>query len=365
MKPSLGAIAVAMAASMMSSFPSLASAQITTDCNPFKQSCPPDPALSKSATFDFTQGPSNDWTPAGNVDYSSDGAGFTIAKQGDNQQLQSNFYIMFGKVDFVLKAAPGQGIVSTILLLSDCHDEIDLEWVGGNNAQVQSNYFRESVAKDFTRAAWHDNAGNQDAFKTYTIDWNKDRIIWQVDGATIRTVTAEEGGAQYPQTPAYIRLGIWAGGDPTNSPGTIEWAGGPTNFADGPFTMQVKSVQATDYSTGKEYRYTDKSGNWQSIEAVDGNVNQQSSDSQFFSAINSDDSSTSTSGASSATSANPSATQEASASASDPAAASQTSSQTSVDSAPGTTHTGAASKMYGTQALLVASSFWGFMASLF
>lgn len=56
---------------------------------------------------------------------------------------------------------------------------------------------------------------------------------------------------------------------------TIEWAGGETDFSKVPFTMFVKSIKVTDYSTGKEYRYTDMSGKWQSIEAVGGKVNGQ------------------------------------------------------------------------------------------
>lgn len=37
--------------------------------------------------------------------------------------------------------------------------------------------------------------------------------------------------------------------------------------------MQVKSIDVTDYSTGSQYVYTDRSGSWQSIKAVDGDTN--------------------------------------------------------------------------------------------
>ena len=37
--------------------------------------------------------------------------------------------------------------------------------------------------------------------------------------------------------------------------------------------MQVKSIKVTDYSTGKEYVYSDRSGTWQSIDSVGGKVN--------------------------------------------------------------------------------------------
>lgn len=53
----------------------------------------------------------------------------------------------------------------------------------------------------------------------------------------------------------------------------LAWAGGSTNYASGPYTMQVKSIAATDYSTGTQYIYSGSSGTWQSIQAVGGNVN--------------------------------------------------------------------------------------------
>ncbi|WEW58056.1 transglycosylase [Emydomyces testavorans] len=181
---------------------------------------------------------------------------------------------MFGHVEVEMKAAPGTGIVSSVVLQSDCLDEIDWEWVGGNNGQVQSNFFGKGHTETYDRAVWHPNPGNHDGFHKYAIDWTSDHIDFYVDGNKVRTVTPNDGNArgQFPQTPMYIKLGIWAGGDPSNAPGTIQWAGGKTDFAAGPYTMQVKNVVVTDYSTGKEYRYRDQSGNWQSIEAVGGSV---------------------------------------------------------------------------------------------
>jgi len=70
-----------------------------------------------------------------------------------------------------------------------------------------------------------------------------------------------------------IKVGVWAGGDSSNAPGTIQWAGGVTNYAAGPFSMYVKSISVTDYSTGSQYQYSDRSGTWESIQAVGGKVN--------------------------------------------------------------------------------------------
>jgi beta-glucanase (GH16 family) len=173
-----------------------------------------------------------------------------------------------------MKAAPGTGIVSSMVMQSDDLDEIDLEWLGGDSSQVQSNYFGKGQTTTYNRGAFEANPNNQDAFHTYTVDWTSEQIVWQIDGVTVRALTAADAEAnQYPQTPMQLKLGIWAGGDPSNPPGTIQWAGGDTNYADGPFTMTVQSVSATDYSTGTEYTYDGTSGTWQSIKSTGGSVN--------------------------------------------------------------------------------------------
>ncbi|KAL4922871.1 concanavalin A-like lectin/glucanase domain-containing protein [Aspergillus aurantiobrunneus] len=252
----------------------LAAAQTYTDCNPMEQSCPPNPALGRAAAFDFTQGAFDEFTEIMSPSYGSDGAAFTVAKQGDAPMIQSNWYIMFGHVEFVIKAAPGVGIVSSAVLQSDNLDEIDWEWLGGNNQYVQSNYFGKGNTGTYNRAATHDNAGNHDDFHTFTIDWTESQIVWQIDGQTVRALTPESAQAdQYPQTPMMVRVGVWAGGDPNNNQGTIQWAGGQTDYTAGPFTMYLKSLKVTDYSTGSSYTYGDNSGSWQSIQSEGGEVN--------------------------------------------------------------------------------------------
>ncbi|KAL4867316.1 hypothetical protein BDV12DRAFT_171689 [Aspergillus spectabilis] len=253
---------------------SLVAAQTYTDCNPLEQTCPADPALGRSASYDFTEGGSDDFTEVMSPTFGSDGAAFTVSKQGESPLIQSNWYIMFGHVEFVIKAAPGVGIVSSAVLQSDNLDEIDWEWLGGNNGQVQTNYFGKGNTGTYNRAASHDNAGNHDDFHTYTIDWTSSHIVWQIDGETVRVLTPETAQTdQYPQSPMMVKVGAWAGGDPNNDQGTIQWAGGVTDYSAGPFTMYLKSLQVTDYSTGTSYTYGDKSGSWQSIVSEGGSVN--------------------------------------------------------------------------------------------
>ena len=184
--------------------------------------CPPNPALARSESIDFTQGPSDLFEPQGDPTYGPDGVSLTVRQQGDAPQLNSKFYIMFGKLDVVLKAAPGAGIVSSVVLQSDVLDEIDWEWLGAGPDEVQTNYFGKGKTLDYNRGAFHPDPGSQETFKTYTIDWTAGQIVWQIDGSTVRAMTPDQAATgQYPQTPMQVRIGAWSGGDPSNAPGTI------------------------------------------------------------------------------------------------------------------------------------------------
>ncbi|CEO60937.1 Putative Cell wall glucanase [Penicillium brasilianum] len=259
----------------------LVTAQTYTDCNPLKKTCPADTALGKAdQKYDFTSGLSSDFATSGTVTYdSTNGATFTISKKGDGPLIQSGWYIMFGKVEFTIKAASGTGIVSSAVLQSDDLDEIDWEWLGGNNAQAQTNYFGKGDTSSYNRGAYHANNGNHDEFHTYSVDWTSSQIVWAIDGTTVRVLTpATADTNQYPQTPMMIKVGVWAGGDSDNSQGTIDWAGGLTDYSKGPYKMYLKSMTVTDYSTGNSYSYGDQSGSWESITANGGKVNGNSAD---------------------------------------------------------------------------------------
>lgn len=247
-------------------------AQTYTNCNPtVRTDCPADSALARTVNIDLSEA-SDSFTPQSNPTYSKDGVSFTISKSGDAPQLTSKWYIMFGRVDVALKAAPGAGIVSSFVMQSDTLDEIDWEWLGSDPDEVQTNYFGKGQTTSYNRGAFHADAGSQSGFKTYTIEWTPEQIVWQIDGVTVRTLEPANAENQYPQTPMQIKFGAWAGGDPSNAAGTIEWARGPTDYTKGPFTMTVKSLKVADYSTGSTYTYGDTSGTWQSIKSNGGTI---------------------------------------------------------------------------------------------
>ncbi|KAL4789138.1 concanavalin A-like lectin/glucanase domain-containing protein [Aspergillus venezuelensis] len=254
----------------------LVAAQTYTDCNPTESTCDPDTGLSSwTFTSDFTSGDGalDGWnTTSGTVDLTSQGAAFTINEQGDSPTIESEFYIFFGRVEVVMQSANGTGIISTAILESDDLDEIDWEQISTFPTEITTNYFGKGNTTSYDRATTVSVSNPNTEFHTYTIDWTSEKTEWFVDGESVRTLNYADAvdGTNYPQTPMRVRIGIWAGGDPDNGQGTIEWAGGETDYSAAPFTMYVSSVSITNYNPADSYTWTDTTGNYDSIEAKNG-----------------------------------------------------------------------------------------------
>jgi hypothetical protein len=257
--------------------------QTYTDCNPLERACPAAPAVGlNSIHHDFSQGPSGDIPSmdGSSIQYDQSGAVFRIDPGQTAPTMASGKFIFFGRLEVELMASPGQGIVTAVVLQSADLDEIDWEWLGGDNRQVQTNYFGKGDTTTYDRGAFHAVAAPLTSFHKYTIDWTPQKIDWLIDGAVVRTLWYQDaqGGARYPQTPMQVRLGTWVGGMPGNAEGTIQWAGGLTDFANGPFSAWFKSISIVDYAGGNaptgelvtEYVHGDQSGSWESIRVVKG-----------------------------------------------------------------------------------------------
>lgn len=256
-----------------SALAALASAQTFTDCNPMEKECPNDPAMPQNWETDFTAGKDaiKGWKQtAGSLSYSAEGAEFTVAKKGDAPTIGSEGYLHFGYVEVKMKAAPGQGIISSIVLQSNNLDEVDWEWIGGVDTKVQMNYFGKGYTGSYDRMIEADVASTQNEFHTYALNWTSESLTWIIDNKPVRTLNYADanGGKNFPQTPCNVRLGNWPGGDSDNE-GTRQWAGGEVDYGKAPFNMTVASIKVINYSPGKEYHWKDKTGSFESIEVVD------------------------------------------------------------------------------------------------
>jgi hypothetical protein len=155
------------------------------------------------------------------------------------------------------------------------------EALGGNTAQIQTNYFGKGDTSSYDRDTWPAVSTPQDTFHTYKVSWQKDSTTWYIDGNAVRTLNYADakGGSRYPQTPMRVRIGIWAGGDPSNGQGTIDWAGGETDYSGTPYTMYVKNVEIVNANPAESYTYSDNSGSYQSIKMSGAAALSQSSSS--------------------------------------------------------------------------------------
>lgn len=251
----------------------LATAQTFTDCNPMEKDCPNDPAMPATFETNFKAGKDavKGWKQtAGSLTYGADGAEFVVAQKGDAPTIQSEGFLHFGYVEVKMKAAPGQGIISSIVLQSQDLDEVDWEWIGGQEGKVQMNYFGKGNTTTYDRMIEAPVATTQTETHTYALDWKPESLTWIIDGKPVRTLNFADanGGKTYPQTPCNVRIGNWPGGD-SKDKGTVEWAGGVTDYSKAPFKMTVESVKVTNYNPGKEYQWTDRSGSKESIKVID------------------------------------------------------------------------------------------------
>lgn len=141
LKTSLTAFAFAAAVSAQVACDPLTSATFAALEKPYLTvsiaTCAAAPGLpTPTYSIDFTQEttlPVN-WTLASyeNVMYDPNlGAEFTFAKRYDAPYIWTDFYFLFGTVEIVAQAAPGQGIISSLVLISEDLDEID--WVSTIN----------------------------------------------------------------------------------------------------------------------------------------------------------------------------------------------------------------------------------------
>ncbi|KKF93669.1 putative glycosidase crf1 [Ceratocystis platani] len=356
----------------VASMASLALAQTYTLCNPTKETCPADAAVGGSHTIDFTKDKIDElFTAAQGTDVTYDdklGAVFDITKETNAPTISSKGFIFFGRVEVTMRVAPGTGIVTSAVLQSNTLDEIDWEWLGGKPNEVQTNFFSKGNTSTYDRGGITPMSDATETFHTYTIDWTAERIEWILDDKVIRTLTyADSDSTQgYPQTPMQIKLGTWVGGSSTASEGTVEWAGGKSDFSNNnSYKAYYQKIVIEDYMGGNKtagsYVYTDKTGAWQSIEVsqdetesnsttTDSSVKPKSSDSTTLST------STRTSTASSSTGTG-SRTGTGSGSASSTGSSSNSSNSSPSGSASASTTstvTGAASKMLGSTSLFAA-----------
>jgi endo-1,3-1,4-beta-glycanase ExoK len=138
----------------------------------------------------------------------------------------------YGKFETRMKVAKGSGIVSSFFIYNQTPwHEIDIEILGKDTTQIQTNYFTNGVGGHETliHLGFDASAG----FHNYAIVWDASSIKWYVDDVLIHTETGSRG--PLPTVAGKIMANLWPG------TGVDSWLG-PFSYS-GPLTAQYQWIQ--------------------------------------------------------------------------------------------------------------------------
>ena len=166
------------------------------------------------------------------------GAYLTLSKppnlntHGQGIRISSKTEILHAKLTVRARPIAVTGSVTTFITMSDEKDEIDIEWIGKEPINPQSNIFYKGIPEYSRRLK---RLNSKKGIQTVTIDWKSTSIQFAVDGKIQRTYLKNSSEAispmtppnqkWFPNTPSKVQISVW---DTTGSAkGTQEWAGGP------------------------------------------------------------------------------------------------------------------------------------------
>jgi endo-1,3-1,4-beta-glycanase ExoK len=149
-------------------------------------------------------------------------------------EYRTNDNYHYGRYDVWMKAAKESGIVSSFFIYNPSPwDEIDIEILGKNTWQMQTNYFTNGVGGH--EAVINLGFDASLAFHKYSIVWQPGYIEWYVDDVKVHT----EVGSGLPSAAGRIMMNLWPG------IGVDDWLG-PFSYST-PLTAQYTKVQYTAY----------------------------------------------------------------------------------------------------------------------
>ncbi|KAJ1267986.1 hypothetical protein BS78_07G101600 [Paspalum vaginatum] len=182
----------------------------------------------------------NGFTTEGNVRVSHDHAsGQKVASlvldRRSGAGFNSTHKYLFGEFSVEMKLIPGNsaGTVTSFYLTSgedDDHDEIDMEFMGNSSGAptvLNTNVWASGDGKkEHQFDLWFDPSAD---FHRYTIVWNRNNIIFLVDGVTLR-VFPRYADLPYPDArPMAVHATLWDGSYWATLKGQvkIDWARAP------------------------------------------------------------------------------------------------------------------------------------------
>lgn len=135
-------------------------------------------------------------------------------------EYRTRAHFGYGFLEARMKAAKGNGTISSVFLCTgpwdeiggkkNPWDEIDIEILGNDTTKMQVNYITDSEgSKGGHEKLIKLGFDASEDFHTYAIRWEKERIIWSVDGKAVHVEDGERGAL--PTYPGRIMMNLWPG----------------------------------------------------------------------------------------------------------------------------------------------------------
>jgi hypothetical protein len=126
------------------------------------------------------------------------------------------------------QGADYSGLVYTFITQSDTSltnpDEIDLEILGKNTGQVQTNWYINGSSQGVNGKNYNGYSMVTQSVK-FGLRWNSSVAEWYINDVMVRNKT----GSPYFSKPQYVWSSIWDGSGVSSWAGTANWATGPTS----------------------------------------------------------------------------------------------------------------------------------------
>lgn len=142
---------------------------------------------------------------------------------------KGKYSFQYGKIVIQAKLPFGKGIWPALWMLGKdgtwpSNGEIDImEMVGGGDGFDNVIHMTAHYSRWYN---WHEKdmtpfklaAGNfSDAYHTFELEWNATRLIWRVDGVTLKTLATTVDDMSEFRQPFYIKIGTAIGGSWPNN----------------------------------------------------------------------------------------------------------------------------------------------------
>lgn len=176
---------------------------------------------------------------------------FAQAKPYAGGELFHNTPVRYGKFEARMMMGAVSGTVSSMFLyynesylgLPEPWREIDIEVLGNDPDSVQTNLLTGHTKAKVHSEGMHYIPKTSTTWRTYTVIWTPDSIVWLIDGVSIRKDAGNQQVTDLQSKDMNLRFNLWI----SNAPAWV----GPWNEAALPAYQYINWIQYSSYTPGQ------------------------------------------------------------------------------------------------------------------